>query len=57
MGSGERQWGLAGDWMWGRAGSLAGSVLRWLENPVVDDQLGGAILREMSKDSEILGYC
>ena len=38
-------------------GRIPGSVLRWLENPVVDDQLGGTILREMAGESEILGYC
>ena len=38
-------------------GRIPGSVLRWLENPVVDDQLGGSILREMAGESEILGYC
>ena len=35
---------------------VPGSLLYWLADPVVDDQLGARLLREMSGSAAVLGY-
>ena len=32
------------------------ALLAWMEDPVPDRELGGRILEEMSKTTELLGY-
>ena len=40
----------------GPAGQGTAGLASWMEDPVPDRELGGRILEEMSKTTELLGY-
>ena len=35
---------------------LDGPLLAWLQNPVIDDELGAKCLRHLARQTDILGY-
>jgi len=49
--TGNREWGLSP-----APAEIPRAILKWIEDPKEDDQLGAKILREIATSTEVLGY-